>query len=361
MLTNILNKENLSKQDIIYLLSLDKKDSEKLFEKAKAVKTKYIGNKVYYRGLIELTNFCLKDCYYCGIRKSNKLIERYELNEDEIISSALFAEKHNYASLVIQGGELISKKFSLKIEHLLKKIHQKTSGKLGITLSLGEQSKETYQRWLDAGAHRYLLRIETTDINLYHKIHPQDDVHNYHHRLKSLKDIQDIGFQTGTGVMIGLPFQTIESLADDLLFFKSFDIDMIGMGPYIEHEQTPLFQYKDLLLSKKERLDLSFKMIAVLRILMKDVNIAATTAMQTIDPKGHVKAISVGANVIMPNTTPLDYRENYSLYDDKAGTKDAATDSKDILTMRVNLADNEVALGERGDSPHFFKRKKRLL
>ncbi len=357
-LEKILKKNFFFKNDIVFLLSLKGEDCKKLFQKAREIKLKYIGNKVYYRGLIELSNNCIKDCFYCGIRKSNKKIERYFLNEKEIIESALFSYKNNYASIVIQSGEIQSENFSKKIENILKKIHQKTGGKFGITLSVGEQKKETYKRWLDAGASRYLLRIETTNKKLYKKIHPNDETHNFHKRLKYLKELQNLGYQTGTGVLIGLPFQTLEDLADDLLFFKSFDIDMVGMGPYIEHINTPLYKHSNLLLSKENRLELSLKMIAILRILMKDINIAATTAMQTLDENGHIKALMSGANILMPNTTPTNYKKNYLLYENKERTKDQARNVNKILEERVNSSGNKVCFGERGDSLHFFKRKK---
>lgn len=188
---------------------------------------------------------------------------------------------------------------------------------MGITLSMGEQSRETFERWKEAGAERYLLRIEASNRELYHKLHPHDDNHSYEKRLNALKLLQDCDYQVGTGVMVGLPFQTTSNLADDLLFFKDFDIDMIGLGPYIEHEDTPLYQYSDQLKPQAERFELSMRMVALLRILMKDVNIAATTAMQSIDELGREKVIKVGANVLMPNITPVRYREGYLLYENK--------------------------------------------
>ncbi len=168
----------------------------------------------------------------------------------------------------------------------LKEIKKLSKGKLGITLSLGEQSREVYERWFEAGAHRYLLRIESSNPELYQRYHPTDTLHDYARRLTSLKTLQGIGYQTGTGVMIGLPFQKTGDLADDLLFMKEFNIDMVGMGPYIEHKDTPLYAYRNQLLPIEERFDLSLKMIATLRILMKDINIAAATALQAIDPLG---------------------------------------------------------------------------
>ncbi len=226
---------------------------------------------------------------------------------------------------------------------------------LGVTISLGEQKDDVYREWFDAGAHRYLLRIEASDNELYRKLHPSA-MHSFERRLKCLRSLQSIGYQTGTGVMIGLPFQTLENLADDLLFMKDFDIDMVGMGPYIEHANTPLAAHSSTLLPLSERFDLSLKMIAVLRILMKDINIAAATALQAIDPLGREKAIKIGANIIMPNITPGVYRDNYALYENKPCTDDAAEDCKSCLEARLHLADADIGYNEWGDSKHYFKR-----
>jgi len=177
----------------------------------------------------------------------------------------------------------------------------------------------------------------------------------------AIEDIQKAGYQTGTGVMIGLPFQTIENLADDLLFIKRMDIDMVGMGPYIEHEDTPLYAFRNLLMPKEDRFKLSLKMVAILRILMKDINIAATTAMQAIDKLGREKALKVGANILMPNLTPLQYREGYLLYEDKPCIDEEAEQCKTCLEARIHLAGDDIGFGEWGDSKHFTKRKNELL
>ena len=221
---------------------------------------------------------------------------------------------------------------------------------------MGEQSEEIFKQWFELGATRYLLRIESSDRELYKKLHPDNDVHSYDLRINCLKALKKIGYQVGTGVMIGLPFQTIENLADDLIFFRDLDIDMCGMGPYIEHKDTPLYVHKDKLLPKIDRFNLTLKMVALLRIIMKDINIAATTAMQTIDPQGREKAIKVGSNVIMPNLTPLKYRENYLLYDEKPCVKEAADVCASCIEARVHIAGAKIGYGEKGDSPHFKKR-----
>ena len=316
----ILNKPALSLDDLVILLRSEDEQMKLLLKNAAGVKEKYIGNKVHLRGLIELSNVCSKNCFYCGIRKGNAGINRYNLSDDKVLEAAMFAFKNHFGSIVIQAGEIGNSSFTRRIEQLLRKIKQISGGKLGITLSLGEQSFETYQRWFEAGAHRYLIRIETSEGKLYRKLHPNDSLHDFDNRLRCINDLKKIGYQTGTGVMIGLPFQTVESLARDLLFMKDLDIDMVGMGPYIEHENTPLIQFREMLLQDYKRFELSLKMIAVLRIMMKDINIAATTAIQTLNRNGREEAIRAGANVIMPNITPGRYRDDYALYRNKPVT-----------------------------------------
>ncbi|MFW6268310.1 MAG: [FeFe] hydrogenase H-cluster radical SAM maturase HydE, partial [Marinilabiliaceae bacterium] len=289
--TNIQDPGAWTAVKIEELLSLRGKDQQELLNQAGESLLQNRGNEVYYRGLVEFSNICTKDCYYCGIRKSNKQNERYDLPDEAILQAASFAHEHQYGSLVLQSGERNDPVFVERIDQLLKKIKERTKGALGITLSLGDQTPETFHRWFKSGAHRYLLRIETSDEELYKQLHPKDEKHDFHRRLESLKAIQDAGYQTGTGVMIGLPGQTLRHLANDLLFMKNFDIDMVGMGPYIEHEHTPLFREKEKLWPLKERFLTSLNMVAVLRLMMPDINIAATTAMQAIDPMGREKAI----------------------------------------------------------------------
>lgn len=353
----ILNKDEYNRSDLLFLLGAEGADRKKLFAKAADVKKKFVGNKVYFRGLIEYSNRCGKNCYYCGVRAGNKAVMRYQLTDDEVLQAAKYAYENHFASIVIQSGERNNKGFTNKITSLLNKIHKLTDDKIHVTLSLGEQSEETYRRWYDAGAHRYLLRIEVSDPELYLKLHPNNKTHDFNTRINCLYTLKNIGYQLGTGVMIGLPFQTLLNLADDLLFFKALDIDMAGMGPYIEHHQTPLYQYKDQLLPREKRFDLSLKMVALLRIIMKDINIAATTAMQTIDPQGREKAIMVGSNVMMPNLTPLKYRENYLIYEDKPCIDEEAEECRGCLEARIHVAGAEVGYDEWGDSKHYQKRK----
>ncbi|MFH0756312.1 MAG: [FeFe] hydrogenase H-cluster radical SAM maturase HydE [Bacteroidota bacterium] len=352
----ILENGRMGREEILTLLEAQGEERQLLFKKAAEVKLNEIGHKVHFRGLVEFSNICGKDCYYCGIRKSNKEARRYNLSDGQILDAARFAYENSYGSLVLQSGELTSSGFTERIEKLLKDIKQLSNGNLGITLSLGEQEEDVYKRWFDAGAHRYLLRIETSNPELYQKYHPKDTLHDFARRLTCLKTLQRIGYQTGTGVMIGLPFQTTGDLADDLLFMKQFDVDMVGMGPYIEHQHTPLFQYRSELLPIRERFDLALKMIAILRILMKDINIAAATALQAIDPLGREKAVKVGANIIMPNITPGKFRNDYALYENKPCVDEEPEECKNCLDVRIQLADGEIAYNEWGDSKHFNRR-----
>ena len=353
----IILQETFSKEDIIELLQSNKEDRNKLFAHSAKIKEQYIGRKVHYRGLIEMSNICSKNCYYCGIRLDNNNTQRYDISDKEILDAVHFSYKSNYGSVVLQAGEISSPKFTKRISNLLKQIKELSNGELGVTLSLGEQPDDVYQEWFESGAHRYLLRIESSNPDLYYKIHPKDKKHDFETRLSCLKSIQKIGYQTGTGVMIGLPFQTYEDLANDLFFMRDFDIDMCGMGFYIEHKDTPLYEYSNTLMPIEDRFTLTLKMIALLRILMKDINIAAATALQAIDPIGREKAIKVGANIIMPNVTPGMYRDSYKLYENKPCTDEEAADCVNCLEVRIGITGDEIGYGEWGDSKHFSKRR----
>jgi biotin synthase len=352
-----MKQSSFSIEDLITLLNAEQEEMQLLFDTAGTIKKQVVGNKVYFRGLIELSNCCRKDCLYCGIRKSNTEIHRYELSDQEILDAAAFAHEHLFGSIVLQSGEITTPAFVRRIEKLLHRIKELSHGELGITLSMGEQNPDVYRRWFEAGAHRYLLRIETTNEELFRRIHPLDSVHDFKRRLDCLSSLKEIGYQTGTGVMIGLPFQRVEDLAKDLLFFRDFDVDMVGMGPYLEHSQTPLYRFRNLLLPVQYRFNLSLKMIAALRILMKDINIAAATALQAIDPIGREKAVKVGANVIMPNITPGLYRNYYKLYENKPCLDEEPNQCLGCLDVKLALTENEIGYDEWGDSKHFFEKK----
>ena len=340
------------------MLKAEGEERTELFKRANAIKHKMVGNKVYFRGLIEFSNICDKDCFYCGIRSSNKKVTRYHATDEEILYAAKYAYENDYASVVLQSGELETPGFVNRVDRLLKEIKKLSNGELGITLSCGEQTEETYRRWFESGAHRYLLRIETSNQDLYYRIHPKNDRHDYAKRLKALESLRNCGYQVGSGVMVGLPFQSVEDLAEDLLFLKRIDVDMCGLGPFLEHEDTPLYQYKDQLWPKLKRFDMALKMLACLRLIMPDINIAAATALQAIDPVGREKAVTLGANVIMPNLTPCEYREEYRLYENKPCLDEDADMCKNCLEGRIALTGDEIGYGEWGDSLHFKERKR---
>ena len=337
---DILNKPELKYLDLTKLLSItDADEKEKLRSKAEQTLYHYVGNKVYLRGLIEFSNVCTQDCFYCGIRKSNPEYKRYTLSKEEILESAMYAARNNYGSIVLQSGERSDQAFVDNICDIVETIKSTTKTEalpegLGITLCVGEQTEENYRKFFSAGAHRYLLRIETTNPQLFSMIHPGDQT--FERRLESLDLLKQIGFQVGTGVMIGLPNQTAGDLANDILFFKKFDIDMIGMGPFIPHANTPMQSYLDTYdYDKWERYSLALKMIAVTRLALKDVNIASTTALQVITDEGREEGLRWGANVVMPQITPTSVRHDYQLYQDKPCMDDQIDQCHSCMRMRI--------------------------
>jgi len=353
---HVLDKNNLTRDDLIKLLSLTEKENiEKLRQRSYLIKEENGGKTVYFRGLIEIGNNCEKDCFYCGIRKSNKDVNRYFMKREEIIKAAMFSYKSGYGSIVMQSGEISDPNYTIFIEKIIKDIKNMTNNELAITLSLGEQKSEVYKKWFDAGADRYLLRIETTDRNLYEKIHHKNQ--DFDFRMECLENLKKIGYQVGTGVMIGLPSQSLKNLADDIMFFKNIDIDMIGMGPFIPASHTPMYDsIKNFENIKKQQVELALKMIAVTRIVLKDVNIAAATALQSLDDFGREKAIMYGANVIMPNVTDIKYRKEYILYDNKPCINESKKQCKGCLESRIKKIGENIGFDKQGNSLHFLRR-----
>ncbi len=333
-----------SKEEIIELLQSEGAQKTELFRRAVEVRDAAVGDGIWLRGLIEYSNICRKNCYYCGIR-NNSECGRYTLSHQQVLEATEYAWRNRFGSVVLQGGENTSPVYVSEITQLIEDIITLSNGELGITLSLGEQSLETYRQWFAAGAHRYLLRIEASNRALYEKIHPNDATHDFDRRLKALHDLRSAGYQVGTGVMIGLPFQTVDDLASDLLFMRDFDIDMCGMGPYVVSEGTPLARYAGELYPEQWRMKMTLKMIAILRLLMPDINIAATTALQAIDPDGRLLAIAAGANVIMPNLTPDELKGNYLLYNNKP------------MSLDTRILEKNIRYGEKGDPLHFRRDK----
>jgi len=342
------------KKDLIELLSTRGEENlAALYKKAYEIKKKYVGTTVYLRGLIELSNICSKNCYYCGIRSGNKEVNRYQISLEEAIEEAKLCLDFHYGSIVIQAGEREDKPWIEFITKLVKSVKELSDNQLGITLSLGEQELDVYQQWFEAGAHRYLLRIETSNRKLYQDLHPAD--HNFEHRLNCLHLLRQCGYQVGTGVMTGLPGQTIEDLANDILFFYDENIDMLGMGPFIPHHNTP-FKYLIDSFNPIESLNMGLKMIAVCRIALKDVNIASTTALQAIHPEGRELGLKAGANVLMPNITDTKYRAGYQLYEGKPGLNETAIQFQNELEKHIYAIGETIGYDQWGDSKHFFKR-----
>lgn len=335
---------NLSLDELRYLIELsDETARKKLAEAAYRLKCLYCGKLVSIRGLIESGNVCAKDCYYCGIRRSNGKVHRYRLSEEEIIRLAQWNATNRYASLVIQSGEIESEENTLFVEECLRKIRPL---KLGITLSLGEQSEETYRRWKEAGALRYLLRIETSNRELYRQMHPES--HSWERRCECLRTLKRLGYLLGTGTMSALPNQTSEDLARDIVFFRDIEADMIGMGPYIPHPDTPMGANAPTL-PNEERMRIALNMIAATRLYLHNVNIAATTALQALAHDGRERGILFGANVLMPNTTDVAYRRDYQLYAGKPCLNENAALCRNCLERRLNAIGEEINWGQLGD------------
>ena len=353
---DILLRQDLDADAIKVLLSAKGDRLDALLRRGLEVKLSHLDNYVHLRGLIEFGNNCEKNCLYCGLRSGNAKVRRYCLSDEEVLSCARLAQELGYGSVALQAGERSDPEFIDRIARLVSEIKKIDGGSLGITLSLGEQEEETYRRWFEAGAHRYLLRIESSDEELYYKIHPNNGRHSFRRRVDCLESLKRIGYQTGTGVMVGLPFQTPDHLAADLLFFKRMDVAMLGLGPYIPHPDTPLYQFKDIIPSAAERMELTLKMIAVARLIMPEINMVAATANQTIDPQGREKAIAAGANVIMPNLTPGEYRESYFIYPDKACVKDEPDQCGRCLDIRLAAIGHKILYNAWGDSLAFLKK-----
>ncbi len=356
------NGKKMSKEELQFLLgTTDEVDLRKIYDAAYAVKKEYIDTVSYYRGLIEFSNKCIKDCLYCGIRKSNVHTERFDMDKEDVLRMAQWAYDHEYGSITLQSGERKDEAFISYVEELLREIKALSHHELGITLCVGEQEEETYARFKAAGADRYLLRIETTNPTLYESIHPKDETHSFDTRLACITSLRKVGFQVGTGVMIGLPGQTEEDLVNDILFYEAYDIDMIGMGPYVVHHETPLGKEAvkeglDSPAARANRIRLGLLMVALTRLYLKDVNIAATTALQALDPLGREKALSAGANILMPIITVPEHRAKYLLYDNKPCVDDNADKCKDCLTRRVMSIGDRVGWKQQGNSHHFKKR-----
>ena len=346
--------ENLQVSDLVTLLGAVETDQiQALHTAAYEVKAREVGKVVYFRGLIELGNICVRDCVYCGIRRDNTKIKRFTLSIEDIVRGAKLAHDFGYGSLVLQGGEREDEHHADFITEALEKLHAATNHELAITLSLGEQKLEVYRRWRQAGAHRYLLRMETSDHNFYAELHP--DRTDWESRRRCLDYLRDEGYHVGTGVMMGLPDQSLKQMARDLIFFRDQDVDMIGMGPYIPHDYTPLgHNFKGFDAHRQLRLGLN--MIACTRLILPDANIASTTALQALDPHGREQGLMAGANVMMPNVTDTEHRHSYQLYNGKPGMQENAPDTRMKLEAEIEALGETVGYHSRGDAPRAVKR-----
>ncbi len=340
-LLEIINKakkeHNLSKQEIISLLNCNDINQE-LFSAADEVRKKYVSDEVQLRGLIEFTNICKNNCLYCGLRRDNKNLVKYRLTVEQILDFATKAKSFGYKTIVLQGGEddYYTSDIIIKIIKGIKALD------LALTLSIGEKTYDEYKAYRDAGADRYLLRIETTDKKLYEHLDPGMSHKN---RLDCLKNLKELGYEVGTGVMVGLPNQTIESYANDILFFKEINADMLGIGPFIPNEDTPLASVKG------NELTMALKVMAITRLLLPDINIPATTAMESLNVNGRLMALQSGANVVMPNVTEGEYRKYYALYPGKICTGDTPAHCRGCITGKINSIGRTVSTnyGFRGN------------
>lgn len=351
--------EELSLEETTSLVALaDEAACRALYEAAYRVKLRYVGNDVYLRGLIEYSNICARNCLYCGIRRGNDRIRRFELAVDEILAAAALAEEYGYGSVVLQGGERRDARAVELIDEAVRRI-RKDFPDLGITLSCGEQSFDVYRRWRKSGADRYLLRIESSSRKLFRSIHPADC--DFDARLAALKDLRAAGFQVGSGVMIGLPRQTAADLARDIFFFRDLDLDMIGMGPWLPQHDAPLRDDTPETPEKAaRRFQLGLNMIAVTRLFLRDVNIASTTALQTLRPAdGREMGLLAGANVIMPNVGAVEHRADYQLYDGKPDLDENASSIRAALERSISGIGEHIAYRTQGTPRHYLKRLNR--
>jgi biotin synthase len=309
-----------------------------LFERARAVRHMVYGHEVYMRGLIEFTNYCKNDCYYCGIRRSNVDANRYRLTQEQILACCAAGHGLGFRTFVLQGGE---DPFYTddKIVALVCAI-KRDFPDCALTLSIGEKSRESYQAYFDAGADRYLLRHETANSRHYEKLHPQGM--NLHHRKECLFTLKEIGYQVGCGFMVGSPYQTSECLVDDLLFLKELNPHMVGIGPFIPHSQTPFAS------QSSGTLELTLYLLGIIRLMLPQALLPATTALGTIHPQGREQGILAGANVVMPNLSPVSVRSKYMLYDNKICTGDEAAECRWCMNGRMERIGYHLAVS-RGD------------
>lgn len=338
----LIKNRKLSKEEYIELIAQweDPEVNDRLKTEAAKLRDQYYGKKVYTRGLIEFTNYCKNNCYYCGIRRGNKNAERYRLSKEEILECCVEGYRLGFRTFVLQGGE--DPYFTdERIVDIVKEIREKYPN-CAITLSIGEKSFEAYKKFREAGADRYLLRHETADESHYQMLHPKEM--SLAIRKECLFNLKKLGFQTGAGFMVGAPGQTYETLAEDLSFLEELQPQMVGIGPFIPHHDTIFAK------ETAGSVEMTLFFLAVIRIMLPKVLLPATTALGTMDTFGREKGMAAGANVIMPNLSPLRFRDKYALYDNKISTGDEAAEAVEEMRKRMKNAGYEL-IQERGDYP----------
>ena len=329
----------LPKSELVeIILGHTPESDEYLFEKARAVREKIYGRDVYMRGLIEFTNYCKNDCLYCGIRRSAKGAERYRLTEEQILECCETGHELGFRTFVLQGGE-DGFYTDDKIVSIVSQIKEKFPD-CAVTLSIGEKSRESYEKFRNAGADRYLLRHETANSEHYGKLHPKEL--SLENRMRCLADLKELGFQTGCGFMVGSPYQTAENLAEDLLYIHDLKPHMVGIGPFVPHHDTPFAE------EQQGSLETTLLLLGMIRLILPNVLLPATTALGTIHPKGREMGILAGANVVMPNLSPKDVRKKYLLYDNKICTGDEAAECIACLGRRMESVGYKL-VSARGD------------
>ena len=338
LIDKLKTDRDLTDKEFLMLIE-EEYDAQYLYSAADEVRREYYEDKVYIRGLIEISNYCKNDCLYCGIRCSNKNAVRYRLTEDEILDCCSTGYKLGFRTFVMQGGE--DRYFTDEVMcRLISEIKSRYPD-CAVTLSLGERNRDSYQRLYDAGADRYLLRHETANDFHYSKLHPKNM--ELETRKRCLFDLKEIGYQTGSGFMVGSPHQKPENLVEDLRFLQELSPDMIGIGPFITHKETPFSKFDS------GSLALTLKMVSILRLMFPRVLLPATTALGTIHPNGREMGLRAGANVVMPNLSPMASRKLYDLYDNKISTGEEAAESVALLSERVRSAGYRVVI-DRGDA-----------
>ena len=333
MKNQCVHNSELSHADIVHLLTDE--PASQLYARADEVRQAALGSDVHLRGLIEFSNICRNDCLYCGIRRGNKGVKRYRMGDDELVETARRAVEIGFKTIALQSGEDMHFDKD-RMSRIIERIKQMD---VALTLSIGERDYGDYEAFRNAGADRYLLRIETTDVDLYHRLNPGM---SWQRRHECLLMIKELGYEVGSGIMVGLPGQTVESIAGDLLYLKDLGVDMAGIGPFIPHPDTPLAN------EQGGSLEMALRTMAVMRLLLPDINIPATTAMESLHPQGRIMALKAGANVVMPNVTEGEYRRLYELYPGKICVDDTPLQCRTCIGMKIQSIGRTIGQGRGG-------------